>query len=102
MKLFMLTPTAPASSAVRFFEGAIVAAKSSEDARRVHPATSDINRIEWDIHEGFWRSHWADGTTRRYINTTWPANIEEIHTVEIGQAMPQTKAGLILARHCIN
>jgi hypothetical protein len=102
MKLFKLVPTANAPSNVRYYEAAIVAAATADEARRVHPATSDANKIAWDVQEGFWRSHWADGTTRRYINTSWPANVEDIEVTEIGETLPATKAGLLLARHCIN
>lgn len=59
------------------YESAIVAAETEDDAKRIHPSNFSMN--------------WND------CGSVWAFSPDDVHAELIGEALPGTKAGLILA-----
>jgi hypothetical protein len=85
--VYQLVPNGPASSAYRFYTGAIIAARTLEQALRIHPASTERNRIRWSERDQVWMSHFDDGTVRPYINTTWPHHPSMVAGLKIAEML---------------
>ncbi|WP_046867129.1 hypothetical protein [Microvirga massiliensis] len=85
--VYQLVPNGPATSAYRYYTGAIIAARTLEQALRTHPASSERNRIRWSERDQVWMSHFDDGTVRPYINTAWPDHPSKVAGLKIAEML---------------